>query len=119
MTVAIIRRNNFRCCSSTLYAIFSGSMLRSLFGNCNLFAARSIGLFNAGDFQHRYQEPSNDESFRHKGQSWGQLTRACSFGDVLIFLGRFIYQNIDPIHPAQSTLYLWPNCRSERSGHSG
>ena len=42
MTVAIIRRNNFRCCSSTLYAISSGSILRSLFAN--LFAAKSIAF---------------------------------------------------------------------------
>jgi hypothetical protein len=56
-------------------AIFSGSMLRSLFVNGNLFAARSIGLFNAGHFQHRYQEPTfivgtNPQSLALDGAIW-------------------------------------------------
>lgn len=59
-------------------------------------------LFYAGDFQHRYQEPSSDESFRPQGPELGSTRRGCSFGDVLIFLGRFMYQNIDPIQAAQS-----------------
>jgi len=56
MSVAIIRRNNFRCCSSTLYAIFSGSMLRALFVNGKLFTVRSSGLFSARDFEQRSYE---------------------------------------------------------------